>query len=231
MLPSIGNKINHANLQKNFNITSSAPRSMYEHWKTFKDIVNSAAVNSNWRCCVMYFSENWINHIHNDRAWEPIKTYLHEKAWSYFEFEINRISYDIIFSMIQQKRNLKPNPYLADTAKHLFAIALGAAFSPTSRKMNSIFYEIRELDHILKVFSEELSKKDGMCADTILGQISKKISFRYFHNEEDRYQLVSPSHQIASLDNRYLFSTQPLPNCQFASDGSFLRGCVMIQVH
>ncbi|NEU34928.1 hypothetical protein GN156_30175, partial [bacterium LRH843] len=30
-----------------------------------------------------------------------------------------------IFSVIQNSRNLKPNPYLLDTAKHLFAIALG----------------------------------------------------------------------------------------------------------
>lgn len=50
-----------------------------------------------------------------------------ELAWYRFDYKRNQYSYDMIFSMIKKKRNLKPNPYLADTAKHLFTIALGEA--------------------------------------------------------------------------------------------------------
>jgi len=35
--------------------------------------------------------------------------------------------YEMVFSLIQEKYNLRPNPYLTDTARHLFTIALGAA--------------------------------------------------------------------------------------------------------
>jgi len=65
--------------------------------------------------------------LHKDKAWMELKLYLHETAWRRFEYERNRIYYDITFSMIQAKYNLKPNPYLADTARHLFATAIGAA--------------------------------------------------------------------------------------------------------
>ncbi len=127
MLPNIGCTTNHANLRRDFNIQASPPKSLYEHWSVFKEIVNSPIVASDWRCCVLYFSESWIAKIHHDASWVDLKQYLHEMAWHQFEYEINRIQYDMMFSIIQKKRNLKPNPYLADTAKHLFVTALGAA--------------------------------------------------------------------------------------------------------
>src|SRR5258708_4971587 len=75
----------------------------------------------------MYFSEKWVNKIHNETSWMRLKLYLHEVAWRKFEYERNRIYYDMAFSLIQEKRNLRPNPYLTDTARHLFTTALGSA--------------------------------------------------------------------------------------------------------
>lgn len=82
--------------------------------------------SEDWRSCILYFSEKWLSKLHDDRAWMKLKLYLHETAWRKFEYERNRIYYDIAFSLIQEKRNLKPNPYLTDTARHLFATAIGA---------------------------------------------------------------------------------------------------------
>ena len=63
----------------------------------------------------------------NDCAWANLNKYLYETAWQQFIYEVNRDTYDMIFSIIQQDRNLKPNPYLTDTAKHLFSKAIGSA--------------------------------------------------------------------------------------------------------
>jgi len=127
MLPNIGCTTNHSNLQRDFNVQGPPPKSLYDHWCIFKEIVNSDVINSDWRCCIVYFSEKWITKLHNDPAWLPLKLYMHELAWYRFDYKRNQYSYDMIFSMIKKKRNLKPNPYLADTAKHLFTIALGEA--------------------------------------------------------------------------------------------------------
>lgn len=127
ILPSIGCATSHINLQRDFNIQHPTAKSLYEHWYVFKEIINSEIIQSDWRCVLLYFSENWVNKILHDKSWSDLKQYSHEAAWHQFEYEINRIQYDIIFSMIQKKRNLKPNPYITDTAKHLFSTAIGAA--------------------------------------------------------------------------------------------------------
>jgi hypothetical protein len=127
VLPSVGCAINYASMQRDFNLKTPVPKSLYEHFGVFKEIINSSVVDSDWRSCLVYFSEKWIQKIHNDPAWLKLKLYIYEFAWQRFEYEMNRVHYDFIFSLIQSKRNLKPNPYLADTARHLFAIAVGGA--------------------------------------------------------------------------------------------------------
>ena len=125
MLPNIGCLTNHINLQRDFHIQSPPPKLLYEHWHIFKEIINYK--NCDWRSCLLFFSEKWVNHLHQDKSWINLKMYLHELAWNHFEHRRNNIYYDIAFSRIQKKRNLKPNPYLIDTASHLFTTALGAA--------------------------------------------------------------------------------------------------------
>lgn len=289
MLPNIGSAINHSNLQRDFNVQSPPPKSLYEHWNIFKEIVNGEVINSDWRCCIMYFAEKWVEKIHNDKSWSDLKHYLHELAWYALEYERNRVFYDITFSIIQQNRNLKPNPYLVDTAKHLFAIATGAipghapalndhapldsiqkayvesyglkkylptimkpihfsfeksyfpiyyslqnpstrVFSPKSREVSSTLFEIRELEHIMKVFIQELSKENVICSDTIIGKIAKGVKFNYFHNKVDRHRIVQPSIDIVTLDNRFNFIHPAYKNsgAVFASDAPFVRGCISI---
>jgi len=126
MLPNIGCNTHHVNLKRHFNIKRQAPKSLYDHWYVFKDIIHSKVIAYDWKSCLIYFSEKWVTALHNDKAWLKLKLYLHETAWRKFEYERNRIYYDIAFSLIQEKRNLKPNPYLTDTARHLFSTALGA---------------------------------------------------------------------------------------------------------
>ena len=127
MLPNIGSAVNHSRLQRDFNIQSVPAKSMYEHWQIFKEIFNSKETIEEWCSCVLYFSEKWMDKLHADKAWFALKVYLHDLAWEEFQYERNRFYYEIAFSVIQKKKNLKSNPYLIDTARQLFAIALGAA--------------------------------------------------------------------------------------------------------
>jgi len=291
MLPSIGCANDHSKLQRDFNVQSPAPKSLYQHWDIFRQICQSSTAKLDWSCCILYFSKTWEDALHNDPAWAPLKKYLHEKAWKKFEYDINRIYYDMIFSIIQQERNLKPNPYLADTAKHLFATALGAApgyapamneealplsilqtafihsygmekyyptimqpthfnfekdtapiyysiqhpsvhvFAPKSRKISSTLVELRELEHIMRVFATELGRSDGMCSDTILCEVARKAEFSYFHSKPDKHQVVYNSTEIAKRDKRFKYCAgrkKPGKTMTFGSDAPFVRGCVSI---
>ncbi len=290
MLPNLGCTLNHSRLQADFNVQSPPPKSLYEHWSIFKEIINSQVIDCDWHSCIVYFSENWINKLNNDHAWQDLKLYLYDLVWKGLQYDLSRDSYDITFSMIQKKRNLKPNPYLADTARHLFAIALGASpgytpvcneetlpikllqkafvesyglkkyyptilhpayfdftkdslptyyslqhpsthiFSPKSRKASSTLLEIRELGHIVKIFASELSKEKAMCSDSIIGKIAQKLEFKYFHNEKDRHNVVSPSREIIDFDSRFceIDPAYKLEGAKFASDAPFVRGCISI---
>lgn len=127
VLPNIGCAINHSWLQRDYNVHQPPAKSSDEHWAIFKEILYNGAVSCDWHSCLLYFSEKWIVKINTDPAWLPLKAYLLELGWHRSEYERNRLHYDIAFSIIKNNRNLRLNPYLADTARHLFTIALGAA--------------------------------------------------------------------------------------------------------
>ncbi len=287
MLPNIGCATHHINIQREFNIHLKTPKSLYEHWHIFKEIANSSNIQSPWRCTILFFSEKWLQKINNDEAWLKLRSYILELSWQRFEHDRSKNYYDIIFSFILNKRNLKPNPYLIDTARQLFSIALGGvpgyspavnedalplnilqkiylevygiknyptimqsknynfetdtnsiyyslqnssklAFSPKSRRISSTLFELRELEYILRIFREELSKKNSIGSDTILYEIAKSLEFKFFHNELDRHSIIQPSSEIVTLDKNFVY-TQPENNIlNFAEDAKFLRGCISI---
>lgn len=292
MLPNIGCVTNHARLQRDFNIKLPPPKSSYGHFELFKQLTKSSSLNCDWRSCIIYFSEKWVTKLHTDKAWLSLKMYLYELAWNRFDYLTNHIYYDIAFSSIQNRRNLKPNPYLADTAAHLFATALGAApgyapacnddslplellqnvfvssyglkkyhptimqpmhfileknmapvyysiqnpstyvSSPKSREISNILFELRELEHIMSIFIDELSKDNAMCSDTIINKIAKTINFLYFHNKTDRHHVIKPSSYIIKLDKRfnYINPKYKVKDAEFASDATFLRGCIKVSM-
>jgi hypothetical protein len=290
MLPHIGSTEPHACLQREYNIKSSVPKTLYEHWFVFRELANSPSIKEPWHACILFFCEKWLEMLHNDKAWLPLKLHLHELGWQKFEYGRAHASYDIIFSTIQKKRNLKPSPYLADTARHLFATALGVvpgympawnddalplhhlqqayvncyrlynhhpvimqpahfnfghdnypifyslqypstyAFSPKSEKGASTLSELRDLDHIINIYMEELAGKHTMCAGTALSMVAKSVEFNYYHNKPDRHQIVRPTIDIATIDKRLhiLNGDRRLANATFPVDAPFVRGCIAI---
>ncbi len=289
MLPNIGCATHHANLQSDFNIQTPPAKTLYDHWFLFKEIANKEIIDSNWRSCLIYFSQKWLDKLFSDKAWLSLRLYLHELAWQYYEYPRNHFYYDVAFSVLQKKRNLKPNPYLVDTARHLFAIALGASpgfipatdnkampvdvlhkvfiesyglkkyfstlmqpthfnfeedkfpiyyslqhpsthmFSPKSRKVSSTLAEMRELEHITRIFSQGLASKSGLCSDTIMSQVAAGTEFKYFHNKTDRHGVVKLSAEIEKFDKRFLLKNKKTPDATFSADSPFVRGCISIR--
>jgi hypothetical protein len=103
-------------------------------------------------------------------------------------------------------------------------------FSPKSRRASSTSFEMRELEHIMRVFIEELAKDNGICSDTIIHKIAKGVLFHYFHNKIDRHRIVRSSVKIAEMDERFylIHPKYKLAEAVFASDAPFVRGCIRI---
>lgn len=198
MLPKIGSEQNHILLQRDYNVTSPTPKSSYDHWSIFKEIVRNTS-DCEWRSCVLYFSKEWVNRIDNDSAWSQIKKMLLEKAWQSYDYERNHISYQIAYSTIQYERNLKPNPYLVDTTCHLFAIALGAVpgYAPICND------ELLPLELIQKAFVNSYGLKKYI--PTIMGP--KHFYLENKKNNPVYYSLQCPTTLSFSPKSRKMSST------------------------
>jgi hypothetical protein len=133
LLPNIGCFDQHSFLQRDYNIKLRPAKSSYEQFEVFKAIAESKTSQCDWRSCLLFFSEKWITKIFADDAWSKLQVYLLRLACERFEYERNDNYYKVIYSLILKKRNLKPSPYLSDTARHLIATSLGAApgFAPS----------------------------------------------------------------------------------------------------
>jgi hypothetical protein len=61
----------------------------------------------------------------HDKEWESFTKYLLNEVWKLSTFRRDQFIFDFAFSLVQENRNLKPNPYLSDTARNLIAIGSG----------------------------------------------------------------------------------------------------------
>lgn len=133
MLPKITDKACYETLQHKYSIKQPTPRTLGEHWKLFTSIANHKAFSQEWSSKIIYFSKRWFEHK-DDRAWASFYQLLLKKAWDDSTIKRNQFIFDFAFSLAQKSCGLKPNPYLADTVKHLVNICMGGlpGFKPAT---------------------------------------------------------------------------------------------------
>lgn len=125
MVPNISNLISHKNLKRDFNLRMPPPKSLLEQWEIFKALAHHPTTKCDWAVELFFFSKKWFEKIKNDSAWQSLKLLMLEIIWKKSAYERNDTLYNLAFSRAQANRNLKPNPYLADTVKHLFMMSAG----------------------------------------------------------------------------------------------------------
>ncbi|NNM60155.1 MAG: hypothetical protein HKM04_10130 [Legionellales bacterium] len=125
MLPNIANYTNHKNLVRDFHVSKQAPKTLQDQWPIFKTIAQQE--QADWRLELLLIPEKWIKQAKIDPAWHEFYRMLLENAWHSCAYERNQIFYEFALSCVQANRNLKPNPYLLDTVRHVLSITLGSA--------------------------------------------------------------------------------------------------------
>ena len=127
MLPKITDKNSYHALKKKYHLHFPIPKTLNDHWQIFSDLANHPQFPKKWHSEIIIFSGKWFSKM-EDRAFAPLVKYFLEEVWHSSLFRRNQSVFDFAFSLAQENKNLKPNPYLADTVKHL--IAMGDGFSP-----------------------------------------------------------------------------------------------------
>lgn len=126
MMPKISDAISHRRLQREYGVRHARPKNLYDQWQLFTELANKPHFPQPWHNEVLFFSKTWFEEKDDD-AWIRFHHFLLRQAWYGAYFWRNQFIWDFTFSRAQANRNLKPNPYLADTAKHLLAIGEGPA--------------------------------------------------------------------------------------------------------
>jgi hypothetical protein len=134
------------------NIKIDSPKNLFEHGKVF----HALGLGSNWCVEVLYFGKKWTDYVKDKNPkWINYYNYLYKQSWRGSRFWHVEFIWNLIFSFVQKRSNLKPDPYLADTVKHLLAISIGVfpGFAPALddslapiKYFQKIFTDVYQLD-------------------------------------------------------------------------------------
>jgi hypothetical protein len=155
MLPKIMSVTNFKKLKRKFHLYSEMPKEPYTQWELFRELANHDEFGEDWHCEVLYFGKRWFDHL-DDKKWALFKMYLYKCAWDGSEFWRNQFIWDLVLSTIQRNRNLRPDPYIADTVKYLISMGVGAVpgFAPAIddtagpiKRLQQIFTDVYQLEN------------------------------------------------------------------------------------
>lgn len=197
MLPNVGETISHNNLKRDYGMNLPAPANLFEQWAIFKSIADHA--NADWRVELLFLPEQWLIKAKSDPAWHALYIYLLENAWVTSAYERNQIFYEFALSVVQANRNLKPNPYLRDTVKHLLSIAMGATpgFRPA----------VDETMGPIKLLQQAYLDSYGLKKYTPIMLHPAHFDFNHEDTRPVYYSLQSPTTLAFSPRSRRLSST------------------------
>ncbi|MBV52707.1 MAG: hypothetical protein CL816_01415 [Coxiellaceae bacterium] len=181
-LPNINDSVHYMQLKRKLQIKSPHPSSLYEQGTFFKHIVKAKSHESTWQSSAILFPQSWVNRIKNDLSWQPLYCHLIESAWLKSSYQRNKIFYDYSFNLVTTERNLRPNPYLAETFKYILAMALGqfpglrVAIDESAMPL-SIIQDCLLNDYALKHYIPTIIHAD--CFDFQQSNFTTYYSFQY----------------------------------------------------
>lgn len=157
-LPKIGDVGGLKKLEKELAVRHlTTPKSIFEHIDLFSKIAN--AKENSWKCELLFFSEGWFKERLTSKSWLNFNYRLLRDEWTHSVYWRNKVTFDLlghIFSLVQEKQNIRPNAYLINTVMHIVAIGIGSSpgFVPVTQN--------NELCAPTKLIQEELVQSYGL---------------------------------------------------------------------
>lgn len=149
LLPNIGCKRKHARLQKNFNILSPSPKSPYEHYLVFKELLQNKKPNSQWQSEVLYFSKSFVDEVKSNHQCLNLKLYFSESLRKKLTENTYNASCNDLFLSAKKVNRFRPTPFIIDTAKYIFNICMGSGIGvkPATDEQYFPVHAIQEIYH------------------------------------------------------------------------------------
>lgn len=126
LLPSVGCTRKHGRIQKYFNVSQPAPKTPYEHYRIFKEILNDSTIASDWYSEILYFSEQFVEEVKHNEKWLRLKLYFSEALRKKLTQNTYDASCNDLFLSAKKINRFRPTPFIMDTAKYIFNICIGS---------------------------------------------------------------------------------------------------------
>jgi len=130
MLPKVSEFFGIKRLRNHYHLPFDVElKTLNQHWQVFKQIARAPLFSPPWKNAVLFFTKPWLAQK-NQPSWMKFYHFLFEQGWAQVQYAINEVKLNPFWQECIQAiayRRLKPTPYLIDTVKHLFTIAMGLA--------------------------------------------------------------------------------------------------------
>lgn len=211
-LPKISDAINHNRLCKKFLINADKPKALVDQWDIFAQLANSQSFPLSWNAEIIFFSKKWFGHL-TDAAWANFNYYLLSMIWKSGDFQRNYFIFDLMFSIIQKTKNMKPSAYVADTVKYLFYIGLGElpGFAPAIdnragpiEQLQEIYREIYQIKHYTPtIMQPTLFNINSSDSRPVYYSLQFPNALEFSPKSRKRNSIITELHETKALLTKY----------------------------
>ncbi len=126
MLPPISCSRHFANVREALHINLDKPNNLYQQGPVFAELAQSPFGDCDWRMMVLFFPRLLVETIkHTPRGRDLLLYFYDYAAQHYLNDSLDSELTSLILTRAQEEQKLKGDPYLADTARHIYKIAAG----------------------------------------------------------------------------------------------------------
>lgn len=213
MLPKISQTLRHNKLLNKFSVSTDTPKNLLEHWYVFKSLASHEDFGESWTVELLYFTGKWFQH-REDKKWKDFYYYLLNNAWQGSGYWRNQFVWELIFSIIEEKRRIKPPAYLTKLVKHLLTLATGSVpgFSPALddslapvRRLQQIYVEDYGLkDYIPIIMQPAYFSLRNLKSRPIYYSLQFPTTLEFSLKTRERTTALTDLYLLKSLQNKYI---------------------------
>lgn len=124
VLPKISILRSFERVSTMYSLSCKVPNSLSEQWPFIYELTNKDNFPEAWKVDILFFSESWLRRLRNG-SWPSLKLYFYDQYYNDNTSTRIRSVFEPIFTNALAQCNLKPNPYIIQTVKHLYEIMFG----------------------------------------------------------------------------------------------------------
>jgi len=153
--PKISIAYKHKRVAREFGTNLTPPKTLEQHWGTFKELLQSPNLEETWHMDTLFFSQEFPTK--NDTLnWSKFNNYLRSYIWDRMKFWRNHYMFGYIIAQAAAEANIRANPAIINSIKQLAGIAIGfipgLSFKPDedafpNARISSIYREIYQLEY------------------------------------------------------------------------------------